>query len=284
MSELLVFQSLWATERRIPNVPELPIEQRFDAVAEAGFDGLSLDLGAIPLEQALQVVANYERTGLRGLVTAFPQEIADLRPAIHLAQKIQAPFVIVVGQVMPVAVKDMIPVVQAWLALAREEGMPLQFETHRGSITNDLLSTLQLLEAIPQMRLSADLSHYVVDRELYLPVPERELAFFDRVIARSGSFQGRVATGQHIQVPLHFPQHAPWLELFTSWWEQGFATWRRGASAAEDLIFLCELGPTEYAITGGDGLELSDRYEEALQLAAIARACWTATEPRSGAA
>jgi hypothetical protein len=284
VSELLVFQSLWATERRIPDVPEHPIATRFDAVAEAGFDGLSLDLGAIPLEQALLITANYKRTGLRGLVTAFPQSIEDLRPAIHLAQKIEAPFVVVVGQVMPIAVSDMIPVVEAWLALAREEGMPLQFETHRGSITNDLLSTLQLLEAIPDMRVSADLSHYVVDRELYLPPPERELAFFDQVIARAGSFQGRVATGQHIQVPLHFPQHKPWLDLFTTWWRQGFETWRREAAEDEDLIFLCELAPTEYAITGADGLELSDRSEEALQLSAIARACWNATTHRSDAA
>ncbi len=284
MSELLVFQSLWATERRIPGVAEWPIEQRFDAVAEAGFDGLSLDLGAIDLDQAKQVVGQYARTGLRGLVTAFPQSIEDLRPAIHLAKSIAAPFVIVVGQVMPVAVADMIPVVQAWLALAREEGMPLQFETHRGSITNDLLSTLQLLDAIPELRLSADLSHYVVDRELYLPVPERELAFFDRVIARAGSFQGRVATGQHIQVPIHFPQHKPWLDLFTGWWRQGFQTWRHGAAAEEDLIFLCELGPAEYAITGADGLELSDRSEEALQLAAIARACWNGAENVASAA
>jgi hypothetical protein len=284
LSELLIFQSLWATERRIPGVPEAPIEQRFDAIAEAGFDGLSLDLGAISLDEARHAVGHYKRTGLRGLVTAFPQSIEDLRPAIHLAKAIGAPFVVVVGQIMPVAVADMIPVVRAWLTLAREEGMPLQFETHRGSITNDLLSTLQLLEAIPELVLSADLSHYVVDRELYLPAPERELAFFDKVIVRAGSFQGRVATGQHIQVPLHFPQHKPWLELFTRWWRQGFETWRRNAPGTENLVFLCELGPAEYAITGADGLELSDRAAEALQLAAIARACWDATADRASAA
>ena len=52
----------------------------------------------------------------------------------------------------------MIEVVEAWLEIAVVEAMPIQFETHRNCITNDLFATLQLLDAIPQMRLSADSS------------------------------------------------------------------------------------------------------------------------------
>ena len=36
---LSVYQSLWATEMRRPGVPERPVEERFDRVREAGFDG-----------------------------------------------------------------------------------------------------------------------------------------------------------------------------------------------------------------------------------------------------
>ena len=274
MSQLHVYQSLWATELRIPNVPERSIAARFDQVRDASFDGMSIDLGALTLDQAWAAAPNFKRTGLKALLTAFPQSIEDIRPAIKLAKAIDAPFLIVVGQVMPITVDEMIPVIRAWLAIGAEEGLPLQFETHRDSITNDLFSTLQLLDAVPAMELSADLSHYVVDRELSLPVPAKTQAMFEQVMARAGSFQGRVATGQHIQVPLDFPQHRPWVALFEGWWKSGFANWRARHSADEDLIFLCELGPTEYAITGADGLELSDRWAEALQLRALAKAAW----------
>jgi hypothetical protein len=274
MGALLVYQSLWASELRIPDTPERSFEERFDQVKDAGFDGMSVDLGALPLPEARETVSHFGRTGLRGLVTAFPRSIEDIRPAIRLAKEINAPFVVVVGSVMPVTIAGMIPVIRAWLAIAEAEGMPLHFETHRHCITNDLFITLQLLDAIPEMEMSADLSHYAVDRELYLPLSPTLKSQFNRVIERSSSFQGRVASGQQIQLPLHFPQSAKWLELFTGWWRDGFRQWRARKPESEDLVFLCELGPREYAITDGEGRELSDRWVETKQLRDIALACW----------
>lgn len=277
MSNLLVYQSLWATEQRIPDTPERSFDERFDEVKAAGFDGMSVDLGALPLEKAREVVPQFARTGLRGLVTAFPRSIEDIRPAIRFAREIDAPFLVVVGSVMPVTIAGMVPVVRAWLAIAEAEGMPLHFETHRHCITNDLFITLQLLDAIPEMELSADLSHYAVDRELYLPLSATLKSQFNRVIERSASFQGRVASGQQIQLPLHFPQSAKWLKLFTDWWTDGFRQWRARKPASEDLVFLCELGPREYAITDAEGRELSDRWAETRQLRQIALDCWSAS-------
>ena len=274
MAGLRVYQSLWATEQRRPGAPELPVAERFDAVKEAGYDGLALDLGALDLAAARSCVREYVRTGLSGLLTAFPTSIEALRPALHLAKDIGAPFVIVVGQVMPLAVHDMIALVQQWLRLAAEESMPIQFETHRNCITNDLFTTLQVLQAVPEMRLSADLSHYVVDREMMQPITAQMQNYVVRVLERSDSFQGRIATRNQIQVPIAFPQHRDWLETFLDWWREGFRLWRMRASA-QDLVFLCELGPPNYAITDAHGDELSDRWQEALELKRLARALWT---------
>lgn len=276
MAQLRVYQSLWATEKRRAGVPERPVAERFDAVKDAGYDGLAIDLGALDLAAARRCVPEYARTGLAGMLTAFPTSIEALRPALHLAKDIGAPFVIVVGQVMPLAVHAMIPVVQAWLRVAVEESMPIQFETHRNCITNELFATLQMLEAVPEMRLSADLSHYVVAREMMQPISAETQNHVLRVLQRSDSFQGRIATRSQIQVPIAFPQHRDWLETFLGWWREGFRLWRSRAPG-EDLVFLCELGPPNYAITDARGNELSDRWQEALELKRLARALWAET-------
>lgn len=262
--------------------PEAPLAEKFDRVREAGFDGMAIDLGALTLEQAQATVPHFERTGLAGGLTAFPTSIDALRPALELAQRIGAPFVVVIGQEMPLKVADMVPVIEGWLRLAEREAMPIQFETHRNCITNDLYTTVQLLDAIPQMRLAADLSHYVVDREMPCPPPPPLAALMTRVLDRSESFQGRVAARGQIQVALSFPQNAKWVTLFRDWWRQGFASWlARHADDDAPLVFLCELGPPDYALTDAQGRELSDRWTEAALLQQWAREIWAEIiEPR----
>jgi hypothetical protein len=271
---LRVYQSLWATELRRPGAPERPIAERFDRVRAAGFDGMAIDLGAMDIVSARALVPEFGRTGLRGLLTSFPRSIEELRPALHLAKDIGSPFVIVVGQVMPLAVHDMAEAIKAWMAISDQEGVPIQFETHRNCITNDLFSTLLLLDAIPDMRLSADLSHYVVDREMMQPISRDYQTYVGRVLERSDSFQGRVANRCQVQLPLHFPQHRIWIDTFLDWWRRGFASWQRRGARDEDCIFLCELGPRDYAITDANGEELSDRWSEALILREWAATCW----------
>jgi hypothetical protein len=106
------------------------------------------------------------------------------------------------------------------------------------------------------------------------PITAQMQNYVVRVLERSDSFQGRIATRNQIQVPIAFPQHRDWLETFLGWWREGFRLWRMRASA-QDLVFLCELGPPNYAITDAHGDELSDRWQEALELKRLARALWT---------
>ncbi len=276
MQRLHVYQALWAMEHRRPGEPQPAVSDSFDRVRDAGFDGMAIDLGALTFAEAEATVPHFSRTGLRGLLTAFPRSIEELRPALHLAKRIGAPFVVVIGQVMPLSVAGSIPVIREWLRVAHEERMPIQFETHRNCITNDLFATVELLDAVPEMRLSADLSHYVVDREMPCPPPPALQALVDRVLARSDSFQGRVAARGQIQIPIRFPQNEKWVRLFADWWRAGFASWQARAGADATGIFLCELGPPDYAITDANGLELSDRWAEALALREMAWALWDA--------
>ena len=274
---LQTYTSLWAMMPHDDSGETLPYDAICEMVAGAGYDGMAIDLGAGDVAQAREVRPHMERNNLTPLIVAFPKTIESLRETLIMAKDFGAPFVDVIGQVMPLSVDGMIPVIRKWIDMSDEIGMPIQFETHRNCITNDLYATLCLIDAVPEMRLCADLSHFVVDREFKLPLDHRDQGLIQRIIDRSDSFQGRVASRQQIQVQLDFPQHAKWVELFRGWWRDELESWR-ARNDEGDCIFLCELGPPEYAMTGPDGREMSSRWDEALTIRRWVMEMWDEME------
>jgi sugar phosphate isomerase/epimerase len=274
MQRLEVFQSLWAMELRRPDGRERSHEEAFEMVAAAGYAGMAVDMGVFDDERIRRTRSLFRKHELGCLINVFPKRIEDLRPVLHMAKDFDARFVNIIGQVMPISLEGMIPVIREWIAIGREEKVPILFETHRNCITNDLFTTLQLLDAIPELWLCGDLSHVLLDREFWYPLSEESQALVRRVIARCNSFQGRVASREQIQVQISFPQHQKWFDLFAGWWEEGFRMWRARSGPDAVLNFCCELGPAEYAITGPDGYELSDRWEEALMIRQRVEGIW----------
>ncbi len=63
------------------------------------------------------------------------------------------------------------------------------------------------------------------------------------------------------------------------WWEYAIRS-LLGKRAGPDamLTFLCELGPPPYAITGPDGAELSDRWQDALTMKTMIKSLWARIE------
>lgn len=114
---------------------------------------------------------------------------------------------------------------------------------------------------------------------------EENHALMHRILDNTWGFHGRVASREQVQIQTSFAHHRDWVDLFMRWWEYGFRSWRRRAGADATLTFLCELGPTPYAITGADGYELSDRWQEALTMKDEVRALWArvAAEPMPAA-
>ena len=279
--DLQVYTSLWAMQPHDQTGVRLDHQEVVEKVAAAGYHGMALDLGAADITVVDKVAPLMQRAGLTPLIVAFPKKVPELRDVLKRAKDIGSPFVDVIGQVMPLSVDGMIPVIREWIEMSVQEDMPIQFETHRNCITNDLYATLCLLDAIPEMRMCADLSHYVVDREFWHPLSERDMGLISRVLHRSDSFQGRVASRQQIQLQLDFPQHQKWVDLFKDWWREGFASWQ-ARNQDGTCIFLCELGPPEYAITGADGRELSNRWEEALTIKGWVEDIWAETEKAQG--
>ena len=179
---------------------------------------------------------------------------------------------------MPVTVAGAIPVIYRWMEEAEKCGLPLLFETHRDGMLNDLYYTLQVIDSVPEMRLCADLSHFVVDREFRAPLPAVDRGYITRILERSDCFQGRVANREQVQIQIEFPQHAQWVEVFKGWWKEGMRMWRTRNADDATLIFLCELGPPPYAMTDANQLELSERRLEGLTIKTWVERIWAELE------
>ena len=278
MQQIEFYQSLWAMELRQPGVDERSLEANIAMIGEAGFHGVGLDLAMsdVPLAEAARPLL--ERHGLACLFNGFPRSDDELRFMLAMAKDFGSPFLSVIGQVMPRTLEDMIEVAKRWIDIADSAGLPLLFETHRHGLLNDLYPTLSMLEAVPELTLCADLSHFVVDREFPVDLDADSQRMIAEVLERSAAFQGRISSHEQIQVQIDFPQHQAWVERYFGWWDQGLRAWRARAPADAVVTFLCELGPPPYAITGPDGLELSDRWAEALAIRERVGAMWGAME------
>lgn len=281
MQTLKIYQSLWAMQLRGPDGYEHGNEKSFQMIADAGYHGVCIDPTADEIAENLALKPYFQKHGLEVMVNAFPKSDDDLRKLLEFAKEMDATQFSIIGTVYPMTVAGAIPIIRKWIEISEQVGMPIMFETHRDCITNDMFFTLQLLDEIPEMRLCADLSHYVLNRELSTPLTPHWAGLFDRLLARSDSFQGRIANREQIQVPIAFQQHQEWVELFKHWWARGFDDWRSRATENQDLIFLCELGPPPYAITDGNRAELSDRWNEALTIKMWAEELWLESKPHS---
>ena len=274
MQKLEIYQSLWGMELRSPHIPERTVEESFATVAEAGFDGMCIDPSVPEIPEMRKLEPLFDEHGLGCMVNAFPSTEDDMQPLLELAVDFDACMVNVISGIMPIRPEDAVPVVRRWMQEAQDIDMPLLFETHRDGLLNDMYFTLQLMELVPEMRLCADLSHFVVDREMRAPISATDQGYVDRILARSDCFQGRVANREQVQVQVEFPQHQEWVEVFKGWWKTGMREWRLRSDPDATLVFLCELGPPPYAITDRDRRELSDRWEEALLIRDWAREIW----------
>ncbi len=282
MQRLKILQSLWAMERRQPDGLEQTLEQNLEMIHAAGFDGISMSLE--DRDRALRAGRFVSARGMIIEAQCFPATVADLAPTLDLALEVGVDHVDLQPNVRPRRLADCLPLLEGWMRLAEDRGVDLVVETHRDRMTTDLHFTLDLLDALPRLRLLADLSHFLVGREFPDPPRPVEHEMIQRILDHSWGMHGRVASREQVQVPISFPHHRRWFDLFLGWWEYGFRSWRRRAAPAGILCFTCELGPQPYAITGADGRDLADRWDEALLMRERIRELWNRVAAESAGA
>ena len=276
--KLEVFQSMWSMELRRPDDVTWAHEEKFEMIAEGGYDGVGIDFANSDITDARAHLPMMQKYNLACALIAFPTTLQDLQDVIDLSKEFDTRYIAINARYFPWTPKEAEARVRGWLELADKAGIPTYLETHRLTLTNDVVFTLDLMDLIPELEMVADLSHIVVAREFPEPVDSHHADLIDRIIKRSASFQGRVSSREQVQVPLGYTQHQYWEEQYYQWWQSGFSYWRQRNDENAVLNFLCELGPPPYAITDKDGFELSDRWQEGLQIKQKVKQLWLELE------
>ncbi|KRF09929.1 sugar phosphate isomerase/epimerase family protein [Paenibacillus sp. Soil787] len=277
LPRLDVQQAIWAMEGLGENGKEWSLEQKFEKIAEAGFKGVSY---LLPSPENMDTWHRLlDRYKLSFSAIAYPAKPQDMIDIIHHANQFgRVQYINSQVSNSFVIDKEAVHLLDGLLKVSEEYKIPHFIETHRGTVTQDLIRTAGYVEALPDLRLMIDLSHYVVAGEI-LGTSEKVEVYFNKLLERSAGIHGRVSSGEQVQVDVGVDGDHPMMEHFTRWWRKGMAHWLKQAQPGDLFPFCAELGPPNYyGITRrdehGQEQEVSDRWQQALLLKWIIEEQW----------
>ncbi|MGE5645191.1 MAG: sugar phosphate isomerase/epimerase family protein [Acidobacteriota bacterium] len=170
--------------------------------------------------------------------------------------------------------------IESVLDASARHGVPLYVETHRATVFQDMWRTAQFVRRFPELRFNGDFSHWYTGLEMVYGGFERKLRFIAPVLERVRFVHGRIGNPGSIQVAIGGGE--PCTEHFRRMWSAAFAGFRATARPGDYICFAPELLAARiyYARTFPDATgamcEESDRWEQSLLLARIARECFEA--------
>ncbi len=244
--KLLGFRSLWDM---------VPLEWKMNAsmeallekIAEAGFAGVEFIAPARREDEGpflrklealkLQFIGQVSTSGSdhAGSFNDKVKRISQLAPRLIVSQ----------------SAKDSMPYdaqlefFECALEIERQAGIPVAHETHRGRAMFTPWTTARLLRELPELKIAADFSHWVVACER-LPVDESK--DIKLALDRAIHIHGRVGYPEGPQVPdPRDPWASHYVETHLGWWEE--IVRNRLFAGSDEVTFTPEFGPPDYLHT-----------------------------------
>src|SRR5579871_6480375 len=157
---LRVQHSLWSLNKLPMNAPtEWTLAEKFLRVKEAGFEAVECwlnDENERAHREALDVA------GLRLVLGHRPFTLEEVRQTVERAVRLGADFVFAQPADAFTPAEKVAALCREGRKLAHDRGIPFFVETHRNNFTENLPQTKQLIALVPDIRFTADLSHFVV--------------------------------------------------------------------------------------------------------------------------
>lgn len=243
------------------------------SIAAAGYDGLEAIWPETESEQSALVEAA-RAEGLK-LAPLFPLDgETPAEESDRFRARLEEALPHNPGRIVVQAGRDHWPLAEAVALFERiveieaELGTRCAHETHRGRPLGFPWTTTRILDAVPDLWLCCDFSHWVLVCERLLEDQAEAVAAAAR---RALHLHARVGTTQAPQVvdPAD-PRVAPTLAIFEGWWE---AVWDNQAAAGDERSTLTpEYCPPPYQTPTADDVALP---------ALLAKACeWQAARER----
>jgi hypothetical protein len=269
---LRIQHSLWSLIKLPFNAPvEWTLAEKLQRVGAEGFEAVECwltDKDEVEHRSAL------DAEGLRLVLGHRPFALQDVRATVERAKRLGADFVFAQPADAFTPVAEVAMLVREGRKIANEAGLAFFVEIHRNNFTENLPQIKQLIEQVPDIRFTADLSHLVVCGEFYGWEDERAVDRLMPVLERTSHLHGRISNGEQVQVDVGDGSNAT-AQFFVRLWATAMKYWLKGAGPGDVLPFASELGPPRYAITTPDGKEISDRWEQSLVMKRLAEQAWS---------
>jgi len=243
--QLQTFKTLWGNK--------LPIVQACQQAKSAGFDGIE---GRAPQASAttswLEALNEHQCQYIAEIVSGedyvpnrqwtIQKHLDDIERQIEASQALDPLFATCIIGCDAWPESEAIKFFENVLLLQEKSGLQLSIETHRSRPTFNPWSTLRIAQALPEMKLTADISHWCVVCERLM---DSEMDTLEKLIPQIHHIHARVGYDQGPQVPdPRAPEYLHAMNSHMNYWQQAWAYHLQ--SVRTDLTMTPEFGPDGY--------------------------------------
>ncbi len=234
--QVQIYKALWGMTGSLASM--------FERVATAGYDGVE----AWPQNQfddATLFLQLAEQHNLNVIIAGFIDDKADVQSLLQQFASFNPTRINLHPGRDAMTFDEGCAFFEECLNVADSLDMPVLHETHRGRLTYDPWTTAAYLRQFPELRITADYSHWV---NVCGRLPNDVMADIELANQRAGHIHARVGYEHGPQVPdPSAPEYAPHLEWHEAQWKKIYDL--HVAAGAELLTFDPEYGPPSYMHT-----------------------------------
>lgn len=220
----------------------VPIDDAIARIAEAGYDGIET---GVPAEGAEEFVSKLEAAGLIFVAMLFEQEVESYENALAKAVDCGAKRINVHSGRDHWSFDQGCSFFEGVLKAEQKYQAPVGHETHRYRLFYCPWSTGSYLKQFPELKVSADFSHWTTVCETLL---EDQTENLELAISRAVHVHARVGHQEGPQVAdPRAPEYQDIVEQFEVWWD---AILKAHKDRGESEMFVDpEFGPPRYLQT-----------------------------------
>jgi len=227
-----------------------PLEVFLQRVKVSGFEATEVYLGSLQ-ESPAEIVRLHAAYGLRLIGQILTQgqtyqdHIESLESQLEFAAQCNVMFINSHTGRDIFSFEENVQIFERVTQLSQSSGIPILIETHRGRPTYSAIETRKYLEAVPELHLTADFSHWMVVHESDLADQRSNL---ELAMTRADYIHARVGYAEGPQIP--DPRAPEWEYAVTTHlglWQQIVDQQKRNGK--ESLYITPEFGPPAYMHT-----------------------------------